>query len=70
MQHSGIEERFQDTARTAGRGDDVDLISPFLVCPETGVAGIAQHFTGFNIGDDGGQVMDMVGTELKGVTVD
>ena len=70
MQHSGIEERLQDTARTAGRGDDIDLVSPFLVCAETGVAGIGQHFSGFYIGNDGGQVMDMVGAEFAGVTVD
>lgn len=38
------------------RPDFVSLRSLKLAC----VAGIAQHFTGFNIGDDGA-VMDMVG---------
>ena len=70
VEHSGIEEGFQYTSRAAGRGDDIYLVSTFLVGFEAGVAGIGQYFAGFDIGDDGGEVMDMVGAIFKGVTVD
>ena len=70
MQHGGVKERFQYAACAAGRGDDVDLVSLAGIGPEGDVSGIGKYFACFGVGDEGGQVMDIIGTVVACIPVD
>ncbi len=69
MQHGGVQERFQYTTRAAWRRDYVDLVPFAVIGLEGDISGIGEHFSCFGIGDESGQVMDMVGGIVTCVAV-
>ena len=70
VQHGGIKEGLQDAARAARRSDDVYLVPFAGIGLEGDVSRIGEHLARFGIGDEGGQVMDVVGGIVAGVAVD